>query len=407
MRLKRFQGLVPGQGFAAKVPSVPYDVVNTQEARALAEGNAHSFLHIVRPEIDLPEDTGQYSDEVYAKSVENLKRFQNEGALVRESTPSIYLYRQQMGEHIQTGVTAVCHVDDYNNDVIKKHEKTRPEKENDRTRLTSELGANTGPVFLTYKDDPAIDALVEAATAGEPVSQTTAPDGVIHTVWRVQGDEASALETAFGDVPVSYVADGHHRSASASRVGTERRKANSAHTGEEDYNWFLNVLFPGSQLKILGYNRAVHDLNGHTEEELLAAISEKFTIAPAEDKEPTGPNQVRMILGGKWYTISWPAPDASDPVGSLDVSVLQDGILAPLLGIEDPRTSTRIDFVGGIRGSEELERLTQNGRAAVAFALHPVSVEELMAIADAGEIMPPKSTWFEPKLRSGFFIHTF
>ena len=407
MRLRRFQGLVPGQGFADKLPSVPYDVVNTEEAAALAEGNPHSFLHIVRPDIDLPEGTDPYSDAVYAKSVENLERFQAEGALVRESAPSIYLYRQQMGAHIQTGITAVCHVDDYANDVIKKHEKTRPVKENDRTRLTSDLSANTGPVFLTYKDDQAIDALVEKATAGEPVSDTTAPDGVKHTVWRVDGEDAAAIEAAFANVPVSYVADGHHRSASASRVGAERRAANPDHTGEEDYNWFLNVLFPGSQLKILGYNRAVHDLNGHTEEQLLEEIGKNFTVGLATDKEPPAPYQARMFLGGKWYHLSWPAPATGDPVASLDVSVLQDGILDPLLGIGDPRTSDRIDFVGGIRGPEELERLVNTGKAAVAFALHPVSVDELMAIADAGQIMPPKSTWFEPKLRSGFFIHTF
>lgn len=406
MRIRAFQGLVPGEGFTEKVPSVPYDVVNREEAAELAGDNAHSFLRIVRADLEMPAEVGTYDDGTYGQAVANLKKFQDEGALVREPGRCLYLYRQVMGEHVQTGLVAVCHVDDYENDIIKKHEKTRPVKENDRTRLTSDLGANTGPVFLTYKDEAAVDAIVEKTTAEEsPACDVVAPDGVRHVVWKVAAPEA--LVEAFGAVDVSYVADGHHRSASAHRVGKERREANPGHTGEEDYNWFLCVLFPGSQLKILGYNRVVKDLNGLDEAGLLAAVGERFEVSEASDKEPAQGGEVRMYLGGKWYTLAWDAIGGGDPVEALDVSVLQGRLLEPVLGIDDPRTNDRVDFVGGIRGSEELERLVDTGKAAVAFSLYPVSVGELMAISDAGAIMPPKSTWFEPKLRSGFFVHTF
>lgn len=406
MRIRAFQGLVPGEGFYEKVPSVPYDVVNREEAGELAGDNPHSFLRIVRADLEMPSEVGTYDDATYLQAVANLKKFQDDGALVRESGHCVYLYRQVMGEHVQTGLVAVCHVDDYENDIIKKHEKTRPVKENDRTRLTSDLGANTGPVFLTYKDEAPVDAIVERITTEEaPLCDVLAPDGVRHVVWKV-GDPRSLVE-AFGAVDVSYVADGHHRSASAHRVGKERRAANPDHTGEEDYNWFLCVLFPGSQLKILGYNRVVKDLNGLDEAAFLEAVRGEFEVGEAESKEPAHAGEVRMYLGGKWYTVKWEPKVSGDPVAALDVSVLQGRLLEPVLGIDDPRTNDRIDFVGGIRGSEELERLVDSGKAAVAFSLHPVSVDELMAIADAGEIMPPKSTWFEPKLRSGFFVHTF
>lgn len=406
MRIRAFQGLVPGEGFYEKVPSVPYDVVNREEAAALAEGKPFSFLRIVRADLEMPEEVGTYDDGTYTQAVANLKKFQDEGALVREPGRCLYLYRQVMGEHVQTGLVAVCHVEDYENDIIKKHEKTRPVKENDRTRLTSDLGANTGPVFLTYKDEAAVDAIVEKTTSEEsPACDVVAPDGVRHVVWKVADPES--LVEAFGAVDVSYVADGHHRSASAHRVGNERREANPGHTGEEDYNWFLCVLFPGSQLKILGYNRVVKDLNGLDEAGLLAAVGERFEVSEAADKEPAEGGEVRMYLGGKWYSLAWDAVGGGNPVEALDVSVLQGRLLEPLLGIDDPRTNDRVDFVGGIRGPEELERLVDSGKAAVAFSLYPVSVGELMAISDAGAIMPPKSTWFEPKLRSGFFVHTF
>jgi uncharacterized protein (DUF1015 family) len=310
-----------------------------------------------------------------------------------------------MGTHVQTGIAGVCHIDDYDRDIIKKHEKTRPDKENDRTRLIGTLSANTGPVFLTYRDSPALDALVATATAGVPIYDFTAPDEVQHTVWRVVGGEE--ITRNFAALPAAYVADGHHRTASAVRVGKERRAAATQHTGEEEYNWFLCVLFPASQLQILPYNRAVRDLNGMTREAFLEAVGRVFTVTSPGSATPAAPGQIRMYIAGQWYDLAWtPAADAN-PISQLDVSALQERLLAPLLGIDDPRTSQRIEFIGGIRGSQELVRLVDTGRAAVAFSMFPTTVEQLMAISDAGQIMPPKSTWFEPKLRSGLFIHTF
>lgn len=409
MRIRTFQGLVPSPGKHADIASVPYDVVNREEAAALGDGKPENFIHVVRAEIDLPEVEDPYSDEVYAKSRDTLERFQADGVLVREDAPAIYLYQQTMGDHTQTGIVAVSHVDDYAEDKIKKHEKTRPAKEDDRTRITSELGANTGPVFLTYEAVEEIDALVaQAVEQDKPVCQFHADDGVEHVVWKLSGERAEQIVSLFGDIPVTYVADGHHRSASAHRVGAERRAANPNHDGTEDYNYFLSVLYPGNQLKILPYNRAIHDLNGLTEDALLEGIrAAGFEITADASPAPSEAGSCSMFLGGAWHQISWAADPSADVVARLDVSVLQDRILTPLLGIDDPRTSNRIDFVGGIRGTAELERLVEEGRAAVCFAVHPVSVEELMAIADAGQIMAPKCTWFEPKLRSGLFVHTF
>ncbi|MCB9895966.1 MAG: DUF1015 domain-containing protein [Planctomycetes bacterium] len=403
MRIRAFTGLRPTPELAPRVASLPYDVVTTEEARELAAGNPLSMLHVVRAEIDLPPGTDVHSDAVYAKAVENLKRLQAEGALVREEGPSLYVYQQQMGEHVQRGVVGLCHVDDYNNGLIKKHEKTRPDKENDRTRLTGDLSANSGPVFLTYKDNAEVNKLVAEACAAKPLIDFTAPDGIKHTVWRIAGGEA--LAKAFLPVPAFYVADGHHRSASAARVANERARANPNHTGEEDYNWFLCVFFPGSELKILPYNRIVQDLNGREPEELLGEISftcemEDGTPAPAE------PGRVSMYLAGKWHSLKLEPPADTNPVARLDVEMLQQQVLGPLLGIEDPRTSDRIEFAGGIRGTDYLkQQVDKNG--GVAFSMYPVTVQQLMEIADAGRIMPPKSTWFEPKLRSGLFIHTF
>lgn len=405
MRVKAFQGLVPHPDKVTQIASVPYDVVNTAEARQLAEGNPLSFLHVLRAEIDFPDGTDPYSDAVYAKSVENFQQLQEDGALVRESAPSVYLYRQTLGEHSQTGIALTCHIDDYENDIIRKHEKTRQKKEDDRTRVVNDLSANPGPVFLTYRENSEIDALVEKISAKQtPVYDFTAPDGVGHTVWKVEGgDEFVRL---FGEIDLGYVADGHHRSASAWRVGAERRAANPDHTGDENYNWFLAVLFPANQLKILPYNRAVSTLNGRTPEQLLAEIGERFTVSETTEKEPSKPGEVSMYLDGKWYSVSWEADPNADPVSALDVSVLQEKLLAPILGIDDPRTSENIDFIGGIRGVAELEKKVDSGAAAVAFSMYPVTCNQLMAIADAGQIMAPKSTWFEPKLRSGLFIHT-
>ena len=405
LRIKAFQGLRPAPALVEEVACVPYDVVDREESAALAAGKPHSLLHVDRAEIDLPAETDPYADAVYAKAKENFLALQKNGALVRETEPCVYLYQQRMGNHVQVGVATVCHIDDYENDTIKKHEKTRRDKEDDRTRLIGTISADTGPVFLTYRDSERIDALVAKGQQGAPLYDFTAPDGVQHTVWRVAG--GADLVSGFQDVPVSYVADGHHRTASAARVGRERREANPAHTGNEEYNWFLAVLFPASQLQILPYNRAVKDLNGQSKESFLEAVGRAFTLRPNGSATPQRPGEIRMYLDGAWYDLSWkPAADA-DPISQLDVTGLQDLLLAPLLGIDDPRTSKRVDFIGGIRGTDELVKLVDSGKAAVAFSMYPTTVEQLMAIADANQIMPPKSTWFEPKLRSGLFVHTF
>ena len=405
LRVRAFQGLSPKPELAADVACVPYDVVNLEEAAAMTTGNPNSLMHVDRAEIDLPPETDPYSDIVYSTAKKNLDGLVSSGVLVREPAPTIYLYRQQMGDHVQTGVAAVCHIDDYENDIIRKHEKTRKDKEDDRTRLIATLGADTGPVFLTYRGLPDIDALVAGQTSLAPAVDFEAPDGIRHSLWKVK--ETGLLEQAFANVPLAYVADGHHRSASAARVGRERRAANSNHTGTEDYNWFLCVLFPADQLRILPYNRIVTDLNGHSGEEFLAKVRESFDISENAPASPAKPGHVSMFFEGRWMGLSWKTDPSADPVSRLDVSVLQDRLLAPILGIDDPRTSKRIDFVGGIRGTPELEERVKNGRGAVAFSMFPVTVDQLMDIADAGQIMPPKSTWFEPKLRSGLFIHTF
>ena len=405
LRIQAFTGLRPAPALVAEVACVPYDVVDREESAALAAGKPHTLLRVDRAEIDLPPETDPYSDAVYAQARENFLALQQSGALIRESEPCLYLYPQRMGAHVQTGLAAVCHIEDYERDIIKKHEKTRRDKEDDRTRLIGTLSADTGPVFLTYRDSATIDALVADTLKTAPLYDFTAPDGIAHTVWRIAGGEAFVEQ--FRNVPVAYVADGHHRTASACRVGRERREANPAHTGNEDYNWFLAVLFPASQLQILPYNRAVKDLHGHTKDTLLEAVSRVFTLRHGGTPSPARPGEIRMYLDGVWYDLSWrPAPDA-DPISQLDVSALQDRVLAPLLGIDDPRTSKRIDFIGGIRGPGELVKLVDSGKAAVAFSMYPTTVEQLMAIADANQIMPPKSTWFEPKLRSGLFVHTF
>lgn len=404
MRIRAFQGLVPQPALASEVACVPYDVVNATEAAALAAGKPRSLLHVDRAEIDLPAKTDPHSEAVYAKAGENFLKLQRDGVLSRESGPSLYVYQQQMGNHRQRGLVAVCNVEDYDAELIKKHEKTRKDKEDDRTRLIDTLGANTGPVFLTYRDEAAVTALVNAKTQEKPLHDFTAPDGIRHTVWRVAGGEAWIK--AFGNVPVTYIADGHHRAASAARVARLRRERNPQHTGAEDYNWFLCVLFPASELKILPYNRIVFDLNGRTPAAFLAKVKEKFGLTENAAPAPTAVGDVSMYLGGKWYGLKCPVDAKADPVARLDVSVLQDKLLAPLLGIDDPRTSKRVDFVGGIRGTSELtQRVDAEG--GVAFSMYPTTVTQLMEIADAGQIMPPKSTWFEPKLRSGFFVHTF
>lgn len=404
-----FRALRPPVERAAEVAAVPYDVVNTEEARALAADNPLSFLHVSRPEIDLPEGADIYADETYAKAGENFERFRREGWLLEEDEPSLYVYRLRMGDHTQTGVVASFSVDEYDTDLIRKHERTRPDKENDRTRHILTLRAQTGPVFLTYRADRRVDALVEAEAVGQPLYDFEAADGVRHTVWRARAPEQ--LARCFAEVPALYIADGHHRAASASRARATLRDQNPGHTGQEEYNRFLAVAFPDEQMKILPYHRVVKDLNGRGEDEFLEAVRNRFGVTDGARRE--GPGKAghwHMYLGGKWYGLTL-RDDAAltlsdDPTATLDVSLLQNNLLDPLLGVTDPRTDKRIDFVGGIRGTAELERLVDSGRAAVAFALYATSIEDLLRVSDAGGVMPPKSTWFEPKLRDAILIHT-
>jgi uncharacterized protein (DUF1015 family) len=405
-RVERFQAVRPAPERAAAVASVPYDVVDTEEARALAAGNPWSFLHVIRPEIDLSPEIDVHAPEVYAQAGRAYHALLDQGALQRDGEPALFLYRQIMGGHAQTGFMAVCAVDEYDDDTIKKHEKTRPDKEDDRVAHVLAVAAHDEPVFLAYRDEPVLDALLAQGSAGAPLYDFTAPDGVRHTVWKAP--DPGAIERAFLPVPALYVADGHHRSAAASRaraqVRDERRARDEGGAGEHDR--FLAVVFPAGQLQILPYHRVVHDLHGHTAETLraqLAAVGALRDGGPA----PSGRGRVSVYLDGRWH--EWQAPpsalDNPDPVASLDAAILQDLVLAPLLGIDNPRTSPRIDFVGGIRGPQELVRRVEKRGTGVAFALHPVSMEQLMAVADAGLVLPPKSTWFEPKLRSGLAIH--
>jgi len=406
MKIYAFKALRPCTEHVEQVASVPYDTVSREEAVALTEGRPRSFLHVVRPEIALPPETDVHSEAVYAKAAEALAGFKADGTLVQDAEPALFLYRQKMGDHVQRGVVACCDTQDYRENRIVKHEKTRADKEDDRTRHVLSLHANTGPVFLTYKDDAAIDALVRDVEMQTPLYDITAPDGVAHTVWRI-GDSV-AFSAAFASVPAFYIADGHHRAAAAARAASELAAANPSHSGDEEYNRFLTVLFPATQLKILSYNRCVHDLNGLSESDFLALVGKICSVR--EDVKPLVPatgGAAVMYLGGRWYRLTWRVPEGGDPVDQLDVSVLQQRLLAPVLGIEDPRTSERITFVGGIRGTGALEKMVDAGQGAVAFAMAPVTVEQMMRIADAGREMPPKSTWFEPKLRSGLLIHPF
>jgi uncharacterized protein (DUF1015 family) len=404
--IRPFRALRPQVDRAESVASVPYDVVNTDEARALAQGNPFSFLHVSRPEIDLPAGTDIHSDIVYRKAVENFEKLIAECPMEKESEPSIYLYRLIMGDHEQIGIVACCSVDEYDNSTIRKHERTRRDKEDDRTRHMLMLKAQTGPVFLTYRRRADIDDQVSAAVSASPLYDLTAPDGVRHTIWRLNDSES--LVKSFEAVPLLYIADGHHRAASASRARAELRDQSFAHTGKEDYNYFLTVIFPDSQVQILAYNRTVQDLNGLSKEQFLDSVKEQFSISENASPEPPERGNWSMYLDGKWYGLQL-SPATTQPAGTvagLDVSILQDRLLDSILGIKDVRTDKRVDFIGGLRGTKELERLVDEGKAAVAFSLFPTTVGELLMVSDANEIMPPKSTWFEPKLRDGLLIHT-
>jgi uncharacterized protein (DUF1015 family) len=406
--IRPFPTFRPPPALAQKVASVPYDVVDTAEARALADGNPLSFLHVCRPEIDLPEATDLHADAVYAQGRKNLDRFCSDGTLVEDAAPRFFVYRQTWRGRRQDGLVAACSVDDYDADVIKKHEKTRPDKENDRVRHLLTQSAHAEPVFLTYRAQQDIDVRIAEVTANPPEFDFEAEDGVRHALWVVPESENEVLVERFRRVPLLYVADGHHRCASASRARAALREKDPALAPEHAVNWFPAAIFPDSELRILPYNRVVKDLGERTPEQLLEAIRERFHVAPCASGEPERKGEVRMYLGGTWWALSpKETVSAGDPIGSLDVSVLHDRLLEPLLGIADERTDKRIDFIGGIRGTEELVRRVDTGKAAVAFSMYPTTLAELMAIADAGGTMPPKSTWFEPKLRSGLFVHRF
>jgi len=406
-RIEAFRALRPRPDVAVEVASPPYDVLDSREAREMAAANPISFLHVNKPEIDLPEGTDPYDDAVYARGAENLKKLVDEGILIRESSPALYLYRQIMGDHSQIGVVAGASVDEYESGLIKKHEHTRRVKEDDRTRHVDALDANTGPVFLTYRASRKIDDLVERLSSGEATYDFTSPDGIVHTLWVVDREEdVAALRDAFAEIPEMYVADGHHRSAAATRIRALRREKNAAHTGEEPYNFFLSVIFPDNQMLIMDYNRVLRDFNGLGRDEFMKAVGEKFEITKTDSPRPEAPKQYGMYFGGQWYRLQARegSYDAGDPVGRLDVAILQENLLAPVLGIGDPRADERIDFVGGIRGLGELEKRVDSKQWALAFALYPTSIDDLFAVADAGMVMPPKSTWFEPKLRSGLIV---
>jgi uncharacterized protein (DUF1015 family) len=397
-----FRALRPAASAAAGVAAVPYDVVNTEEARALAAGNPLSFLHVSRAEIDLPSGTGLYDDVVYATAAKNFERLKSQGPLLVEEAPRLYVYRLLMGTHSQVGLAGCFSIDDYERDVIRKHEHTRPDKEDDRTRHLLELRAQTGPVFLTYRARPAIDGLIERVMSAKPLYDFVAVDGVQHTIWVVEPGDEHQLVVAFDAVPALYIADGHHRAASAARA--RKQLAGDAGTRGE-WDTFLAVAFPDVQVQILAYNRVVQDLAGVTPAAFMRALQERVTITDGP-ASPVRKGDVAMFLDGRWSTIVLgDGQGGARSADRLDVMRLQDAVLGPMLKIGDVRTDKRIDFVGGARGTAELESRVRSGAAAVAFSLYPVDVQDLMAITDAGGIMPPKSTWFEPKLRDGLLSH--
>ena len=407
--IRPFPGLRPAPQRAAEVIAPPYDVLNTEEARARASGRPLSFLHISKPEIDLPPNTDPYSAAVYAKGRENFDKMLSAGVLRRDPEPYYYIYRLTMGTHSQVGIVAAASVPDYETNRIRKHEFTRPDKEDDRVRQIEALNAQTGPVFLTYRHERTVDDLAAKIAATAPEVDVTADDRVRHELWAVRDrGQIEVITRAFDAMPRLYIADGHHRSAAAARVAATRRAANPRHTGLESYNYFLAVIFPDNQMQILDYNRLVKDLHGLAPEEFLKKLESVFTLKPETAAvRPSGVGEFGMHLAGRWYRLSI-EPErvpANDPVKRLDVSLLQDNLLAPILGIGDPRRDKRIDFVGGIRGLKELERRVDSGEMAVAFSMFPTSIAEMMAVADAGQVMPPKSTWFEPKLADGLVSH--
>lgn len=408
--IKAFKGIRPDPKLADKVAALPYDVMNSEEAREMVKGNPYSFLHVDKAEIDLDPGIDLYDKKVYEKARQNLDDMIKNRVLIQDQKANLYIYQQKMEDRVQTGIVACTSIDDYINNVIKKHEHTRADKEQDRINHVNYCDANTGPIFLTYRAREDINEIVKQWTGKKPVYDILSEDGISHIVWVIDDNKViEKLSILFKEIDCLYIADGHHRSASAVKVGLMRREEHPADNGQEEFNYFLSVIFPDKDLYIMDYNRVVKDLNGLSEEEFLQEISNKFDIQNYEGKGTYKPNAKKtygMYLEGHWYILKAKEgtynPD--DPVERLDVSILQNNLLHPILGIEDPRTSKRIDFVGGIRGLEELEKRVEEGMK-VAFSMYPTGIDDLMDIADAGKVMPPKSTWFEPKLRSGIFTH--
>lgn len=400
--IKPFRALRPPPALASRIASPPYDVVDAVEARAYARGNARCFFRISRPEVDLAPEVDEHSDTVHRRGGENLREFVRNGWLVRDSAPSFYVYRQRMGDHVQSGLVAAASIDEYDRGLIRRHELTRPDKEDERTRHIVALEANDEPVFITYRSKPDLHAVLARATRHPPEIDFVADDGVAHTFWVVPTALNREIQSGFAAVPALYIADGHHRSAAASRAHQHFGTRSGGHGS------FLAVMFPHDQMQILDYNRAVRDLNGLTSEAFLARVRERFDLGPAAEAKPPAVHEFGLYLDGRWHRLrAHPGTYPQTPLGALDVEILQANLLAPVLGIEDVRRDPRIHFVGGIRGVRELERMVDSGEYRAAFALFPTSLEQLMAISDAGEIMPPKSTWFEPKLRSGLVLHPF
>lgn len=406
--LHPFKGYRPTKELCSRVAALPYDVMSSAEAREMVKDDPYSFLHVDRAEVDLPVGTDIYSDEVYKKAADNLNSMIEKGIYIQDSEPALYVYRLTMDGRSQTGLVGCSSIDEYIENKIKKHELTRADKEQDRIRHVDTCNANTGPIFLTYRAKDEIDKVIAGITSNDAEYDFVSEDGVRHTVW-VINDKAviDRLTGLFKDVDSLYIADGHHRNASAVKVGIKRRQEKGSYTGDEEFNYYLSVLFPDKELHIMDYNRVVKDLNGLSEGEFFDVLGEKFDITESNGIcKPVKPHTFGMYIGGKWYQLSAkPSIIKDDAVEGLDVSILQNEVLSPVLGIGDPRTDKRIDFVGGIRGLKELERRVDSGEMKLAFSMYPTSMAELMAIADSGKIMPPKSTWFEPKLRSGIFVH--
>jgi len=412
--IRPFKGLRPKENLVEKIASPPYDVLNSEEAREMVKDNPYSFLHVVKPEIDLPKSVDHYSEKVYKKAEENLKKLIEKNWMIQDKKNCFYIYKQKMEEHEQIGIMAAASVDDYENNIIKKHEYTRKAKEEDRTKHVDTLDANTGPVFLTYKSKKELDKIInEYIKNNKPVYDFTSDDGikVEHVFWVVNDDETiSKIKNNFENIDVLYIADGHHRSKAAQRARDIKKEQNDNHTGDEEYNYFLSVIFPHNQMYIMDYNRVVKDLNNNTDKEFVNKIKEKFEVEKYLDSNPFKPekkHQFGMYLDGSWYKLEAKndSYDSNDPIQSLDVAILQNNLLTPILDIGNPRTDNRINFVGGIRGMNELEKLVDSGDYEVAFSMYPTSIEQLMDVADADKVMPPKSTWFEPKLRSGICVH--